>query len=333
LKSLIKVVLLALVLLVVSLAAGCGKTGGREVVAMVNGENIYSDELAEIVEEVKTAYEEYGMDFGGEEGAALLESLRRDILEQMIDNRLMIQEGKKLGSLNAEQVQEIMEPFKAQFTSEKEYRDFLAQLRLSEEEAAYILKLQDTVTSEVPVASEEEVRSYYEDNKEMMTNPERLQVRHILFFVDEGDKGYPVQHTEAEARKLAEDVIAELKQGRDFAELAREKSEDSGTRAQGGLYTFAEGEAVEAFAQAAHALKDGEFTTTPVKTEYGFHVIKREKLIPAGVQPFEEVRQQLTEQLTTEAKSAHFSSFMMEAKSKADIVNYLAEDGGNSSKG
>ena len=93
----------------------------------------------------------------------------------------------------------------------------------------------------------------------------------------------------------------ELKQGRDFAELAREKSEDSGTRAQGGPYTFAEGEAVEAFAQAAHALKDGEFTTTPVKTEYGFHVIKREKLIPAGVQPFEEVRQQLTEQITTEA--------------------------------
>jgi peptidyl-prolyl cis-trans isomerase C len=156
------------------------------------------------------------------------------------------------------------------------------------------------------------------------------QVKDLVY---EPEKGYPFRHTEEEARKLAEDVIAELKQGRDFAELAGEKSEDSGTRTDGGLFIFAEGEAVEAFARASHALKDGEYTTSPVKTEYGFHVIKREKVIPAGVQPFEEVRQQLTEKLTNEAKENRFSSFMMEAKSKADIVNNLAEDEGNSSNG
>ncbi len=332
-KYLIKAVFLALALLAVSLAAGCGNTGGREVAATVNGEKIYSDELAEIVEETKATYEKQGIDFSGEQGATMLESLRKDILDMMINNRLMLQEGKKLGSLNEEQIQEIIKPFKDQFSSEEEYRKYLSQIRVSEEEAAYILKLQDTLTSDVPVASEEEVRRYYEENKEMMSNPERLQVRHILFFIDEGDMGYPVQHTEAEARKLAEDAIAELKQGRDFAELAGEKSEDSGTRTQGGLFTFAEGEAVEAFARAAHALKDGEYTTSPVKTEYGYHVIKREKLIPAGVQPFEEVRHQLTEKLTNEAKETRFSSFMMEAKSKADIVNYLAEDKGNSPNG
>ena len=58
------------------------------------------------------------------------------------------------------------------------------------------MKLQDTLTSDVPVASEEEVRRYYEENKEMMSYPERLQVRHILFFINEGDKGYPFRHTE-----------------------------------------------------------------------------------------------------------------------------------------
>ncbi|HHU85355.1 MAG: peptidylprolyl isomerase [Pelotomaculaceae bacterium] len=333
-KYLIKTVFLALALLAVSLAAGCGgNTGDREVAATVNGEKIYSDELAEIVDETKAAYEKQGLDFSGDQGTALLESLRKDVLDLMINNRLMLQEGKKLGSLNVEQIQEIIKPFKAQFPSEEEYRNYLSQIRVSEEEAAYILKLQDTLTSDVPVASEEEVRRYYEENKEMMSYPERLQVRHILFFINEGDKGYPFRHTEEEARKLAEDVIAELKQGRDFAELAGEKSEDSGTRTDGGLFIFAEGEAVEAFARASHALKDGEYTTSPVKTEYGFHVIKREKVIPAGVQPFEEVRQQLTEKLTNEAKENRFSSFMMEAKSKADIVNNLAEDEGNSSNG
>ncbi len=332
-KYWIKAVFLALALLAVSLAAGCGNTGDRDVVATVNGENIYSDELTQIVDETKAAYEKQGMDFSGDQGTALLDSLRKDILEQMIDNRLMIQEGRKLGSLTAEQIQETMKPFKDQFPSEEAYQNILSQIRVSEEEAAYIFKLQDTLTREVPVASEEEVRRYYEDNKEMMSKPERLQVRHILFFINEGDKGYPVRHTEAEAKKLAEDAIAELNQGRDFAELAGEKSEDGGTRTDGGLFIFAEGEAVEAFARAAHALKDGEYTTSPVKTEYGFHVIKREKVIPAGVEPFEELRQRLTEELTNEAKETRFSSFMSEAKSKADIVSKLVEKEANSSNG
>ena len=56
----------------------------------------------------------------------------------MINNRLMLQEGKKLGSLNVEQIQEIIKPFKAQFPSEEEYRNYLSQIRVSEEEAAYI---------------------------------------------------------------------------------------------------------------------------------------------------------------------------------------------------
>ena len=325
-KYTIKLILLALALLAVSFAAGCGSLGiGKEVVATVNGEKIFSDELTQRVDEMKVNYEKQGVDFSGDKGTDLLESLRKDALEQMINNKLMLQEGKKLGSLTAEQVQETIKPFKEQFPSEEEYQKFLSQIKVSEEDAAYILNLQDKLTREVPAASEEEVRKYYEENKEMMAHPEQLQVRHILFFIDEGDKGYPVQHTDAEAKKMAEDAIAQLKQGKDFAELATEKSEDSGTRPNGGLFTFAEGEAVEAFSQAAQVLKDGEFTPAPVKTEYGYHVIKREKIIAASTESFEQVQQQLTEQLTNQAKEIRFSQFMMEAKSNSSIVNKLDE--------
>lgn len=316
-------ILLALLALI--LTAGCGSTGNKEVVATVNGENIFSDELAQSVDKMKGLYEKQGADFSGDKGASLLESLRKDILEQMINNKLMSQEGRKRGDLTAEQVQETIRPFKGQFPSEEQYQDFLAQTGVNEEDAAYILNLQRTLTGDVPAATVEEVRRYYEENKDMMSSPQRLQVRHILFFINEGDKGFPFRHTEAEARTLAEEAIAELKQGRDFADLAGEKSEDNGTRADGGLFIFAEGEAVEAFAQASQALKDGEITTAPVKTEYGYHVIKREQIIPAGVEPFEKVRAQLTEKLTNEAQEIRFSEFMMETKSKADIYNKLAE--------
>ncbi|OPZ74249.1 MAG: putative peptidyl-prolyl cis-trans isomerase Cbf2 precursor [Firmicutes bacterium ADurb.Bin456] len=318
-----------LALLIILLTAGCGGPGNREIVATVNGEKIFSDDLDKVVNKLKDLYVKQGADFSGDKGASLLESLRKDTLEQMINNRLMSQEGRKLGDLTAEQIQGTIQPFKGQFPSEEQYQDFLAQTGVSEEDAAYILNLQRTLTGEVPVATEEEVRRYYEENKDMMSSPQRLQVRHILFFINEGDKGFPYRHTEAEARALAEEAITELKQGRDFAGLAREKSEDNGTRADGGLFIFAEGEAVEAFAQASQALKDGEITPAPVKTEYGYHVIKREQIIPAGVEPFEKVRAQLTERLTSEAGERRFSEFMMETKSKADIYNKLAGKEGN----
>lgn len=155
--------------------------------------------------------------------------------------------------------------------------------------------------------------------------PEQLQVRHILFFVDEGDKGYPVKHTDAEAKQMAQDVIDQLEAGKDFSELAKEKSEDSGTKADGGLYTFSKGEAVPEFEDAAFALEDGEYTKTPVKTDYGYHVILREKLIPAETPSFEEVKDKIAEQLNDQAKQTKFSQFMQEAKNNADITNKLVD--------
>jgi len=324
-KNKIRTAFLALAVLAALAAAGCGNS----VVATVNGEKITSHELSQRVDEVKKSYEEQGLDFSGDKGKTLLDSLQREVLDQMINNKLMLQEARKFGPLTPEQVQEIIKPFKEQFPSEDEYKNFLEQIKISEEDAAYILNLQEQATRDVAPVSEADVRKYYDENKELFAVPEQLQVRHILFFVDEGDKNYPVKHTDEEARKLAESVIVQLNGGRDFAELAREKSEDSGTSADGGLYVFSEGEAVKEFADAAYALKEGEYTAKPVKTDYGYHVIKLEKKIPAGQESFEQVRERLTVQLNDQAKQDKFSEYMEEARSRAVIVNKLAEKEGN----
>lgn len=323
-----KILLLTLVALMILTLAGCG----QDVVATVNGEKITGAELSQRVDETKASMEKQGVDFSGDKGQTLMESLREQTLDEIINNKLLLQEARKSGKLTKQQVQDKIKLFKLQFSSAEEYNQFLAQIKMSEEDIAYILNLQDQVAKDIPPVSEDDVKKYYNDNKEQFARPEQLQVRHILFFVDDGSKGYPVQHTDADARQMAEDVIAQLKQGKDFAALAMEKSEDSGSKNDGGLYTFSPGDAVKEFSDAASVLSPGEYTQAPVKTEYGYHVIKMEKKIAAGQYSFEEIEQRLTEQLNQQAVSNKFSSIMQEAKNNAKIINKLTVKEENTSK-
>jgi len=316
----IKVFFLGLVLLVLAVAAaGCGE----DVVAAVNGEKITASELSQQVDQIKAELEERGLDFSGEQGKILMDSLEKEILNRMINNKLMIQEAKRFGTLTPEQVKEKMAEVKERFASGEEYESFLSQAGMTEEEAAYVMNLQEQLTKDIAPVSETEAREYYEANQEQFSRLEQLKVRHILFFVDDGTNNYPVKHTDAEAKKMAEEVIAGLNQGGDFAALAREKSEDEGTKVNGGLYIFSKGQAVEEFETAAYALSPGEYTGTPVRTEYGYHVIKMEEKIPAGQETFAQVKESLMEQLLQQAGQEKFNQFMQDAKDKADIVNNL----------
>jgi peptidyl-prolyl cis-trans isomerase C len=312
-------VVLGLLALIILIFAGCGEN----VVATVNGEKITRDELALQVNELKESYEQQGLDFSSDEGKTMLASLEKDTLEQMIETKIMLQEAKKIGKLEAQDVQEKIKPLKEQFPTETEYNTFLSQIKLSEEDVAYILYLQDEVTKDIAPVPEEELRKYYDENQEQFSQPEQLEVRHILFFVDDGTMGLPTQHSDAEAKKMATDIIALLDQGRDFAELAKEKSEDTGTKAEGGLYTASEAGTVPEFYAAAAALSVGEYTKEPVKTDYGYHLIKLEKVIPAEVESFDSVKDLLAEQLTDQAKQEKFNLYMQEAKDKSVIVNKL----------
>jgi peptidyl-prolyl cis-trans isomerase C len=86
---------------------------------------------------------------------------------------------------------------------------------------------------------------------------------------------------------------------------------------------------VPGFYTAAAALAVGEYTTEPVKTDYGYHVIKLEKIIPAEQQPFAEVKEVLATHLWDQAKQQKFNQFMKEAMDKAVIVNKLDKNQGN----
>lgn len=119
--------------------------------------------------------------------------------------------------------------------------------------------------------SEEDVKAYHESQV-----PDGTKVAHILVKEEE----------------QAKELIKELNDGADFAELAKEHSTDPGSAENGGEYELQSGQMVPEFEQAALQLEEGEMTEEPVKTQFGYHIIK---MITKGeVKPFEEVKDEVT---------------------------------------
>ncbi len=131
-----------------------------------------------------------------------------------------------------------------------------------------------------------------------------------------GDKEYSARHilvgTEAEAK----DIIAQLGKGGDFAKLAKEKSKDPGSQEKGGdLGWFAPAGMVKPFSEAVAKLQKGKYTTTPVQTQFGWHVIKLEDTRATQPPAFDEVKEGLQKQL----QQRNLEKLLTDLRAKAKI--------------
>lgn len=146
------------------------------------------------------------------------------------------------------------------------------------------------------IITDKEIEKYYDE--EIFGD---ISACHILIKPEYDDNASDEEKKEAEKKALkeAKEVIAKLKKGEDFAELAKEYSDDSSNSKSGGkLADFNHGQMVEAFEDAAKELKVGSYTTTPVKTEFGYHIILKtaQKDKPA----LKEVKDDIISDLTDE---------------------------------
>lgn len=146
------------------------------------------------------------------------------------------------------------------------------------------------------IITDKEIEKYYDE--EIFGD---ISASHILIKPEYDKNASDEEKKEAEKKALkeAKEVIAKLKKGEDFAELAKEYSDDSSNSKSGGkLADFNHGQMVEAFEDAAKDLKVGSYTTTPVKTEFGYHIILKtaQKDKPA----LKEVKDDIISDLTDE---------------------------------
>jgi peptidyl-prolyl cis-trans isomerase C len=129
-----------------------------------------------------------------------------------------------------------------------------------------------------------------------------------------GDKEYHARHILVGTEDEAKAIIAKLKGGAKFEDLAKQ-SKDPGSAGNGGDLDWASPASfVPEFSKAMTSLQKGAITETPVKTQYGYHVIKLEDSRPAKVPPLEEVKQQVAEQLQQRKLAAYREQLMTKAK-------------------
>jgi len=160
-----------------------------------------------------------------------------------------------------------------------------------------------------------DVQQAYNTNIEQYSQPEQVRASHILLKTEGKD--------DAAVKAKAEDLLKKAKAGADFAELAKANSEDEGSAKNGGdLDFFGRGRMVPEFDQVAFTLQPGQISDL-VKTQYGYHIIKVTDKKAASTRSIDEVRQQLTDQLSYERAQTQANEIAAqverEVKKPADI--------------
>jgi parvulin-like peptidyl-prolyl isomerase len=257
-----------------------------------------------------------------EAGQNVVEEFRKLKLEQLITNELLVQEAKDRGievsneemnnifdqqinalkqqnNLNEEQLEQAIQ--QQGFESMQQYKDMFFENNMN---GFLVNKLREEVVNEVEV-SDEEAKEFYNNNQQQFETAEQKKVSHILF--DEKSK--------------AEEVLAEINNGADFAEMAKEHS--TGPTAENGgdlgFVTAGERGLDATFRDAAMELNVGEVSSEPVETQFGFHLIKVTDFREAGVRGFEEVKSQIKNQLRSQKQSQTFQEFVESLREDAEI--------------
>ncbi len=161
------------------------------------------------------------------------------------------------------------------------------------------------------VVSDGEAKEFYEKNKAQFQKPAQVHARHILIKGDEAAAKKIIE----ELKGLKGDALKEK-----FIALAKEKSEGPSGPKGGDLGYFSPKQMVPAFDKAAFALKKGEITTAPVKTQFGYHVIYVEDKKDATTVPYEKVKGQIVQNLKQTQFRKMLEKSAKELKSKAEIV-------------
>jgi peptidyl-prolyl cis-trans isomerase C len=190
---------------------------------------------------------------------------------------------------------------------------------------AYLSELQKNADK---LVTEADVEQYYKDHP---TDFDEVRVRHILISTqpkeqpeedadsekkDKKPAEKPKAMTKEEARKKAQDLLARVRKGEDFAKLAKENSDDPGSKDKGGEYDFfGRGRMVPEFETAAFALKPGEISDL-VETQFGFHIIKLEERRAAASAGDQKVHQQIVDKLKQEKLEARIE----EISAHTDVV-------------
>ncbi|MDO9068942.1 MAG: peptidylprolyl isomerase [Deltaproteobacteria bacterium] len=207
---------------------------------------------------------------------------RKEMLDTMVIRELILQQASKDGLDKGAEIEEKLQDLKKRLIVES------------------FLKKKVEAGSQV---SDADLQKFYEQNKDKFKSGEQVRASHILLKTD----------------KEAKDVLAQIKAGGNFEELAKKYSADASSAKGGDLGWFGKGSMVPVFEKAALSLKEGQISDV-VKSDFGFHIIKLTGKRAAGIRPLEEVKEQIKGAIMPTKQQEVFQKIKEELKKAAKIT-------------
>ncbi|MEW5766637.1 MAG: peptidylprolyl isomerase [bacterium] len=310
---------------------GRGRQGGRIEIAQVNGEEISRVEY----QQTYKRYSDFYRRLYGDRFEEVAKDLPRQVVDDLIREKLLLREAKrwKIAVSDREIVAELQESFtdeegKFNQAAYNRYREQAPHgwWRNREESARddiVVRKLEGLVKATAKVTETdvvnyyqkeylsaelahifidpkhyikpEEIKTYFQQHRDDFKTEEKVKASHILVKLDEK----AALEEEAKVKEKIDGILAQIKAGADFADMAKKYSECPSGPKGGDLGFFGRGQMVKEFEEAAFGLSEGELSE-PVKTKFGYHIIRLEEKKPGQYKELEEVREKVIEEMVRE---------------------------------
>jgi parvulin-like peptidyl-prolyl isomerase len=313
----ILIIPVAAALLFVGAACGGGDDGDvpSNAVAVVGDQTVTKAEFDRLLNQARSSYKESKRKFP-EPGTDEYVQLRDQIVSYLVQRAQFAEEAEERDiEVSEEQVDKRLNQLVQQFFdgNKKKYEQQLKENGVTEDQVRSDIEAQliqeelfKEVTKDVKV-SDAEAQKYYRENKEQYSTPAQRDVRHIL--------------VKKNQKALADSLAAQLRDGANFAQLARRHSQDPGSKKAGGKLEISRGQTVAPFDKVAFSLPKNRISD-PVRTQFGWHVIEPLSAVkPPKTTPFKQVKEAIRQQLLQTKKNEKSSNYVEELK-KGDEVDY-----------
>ncbi len=317
---------LCLALLVGCLAlpfAFCANTVVEEIVARVNNQIITRTEYDRSKEQLKQEVQQQDP----ANADKVYAEREKDVLRDMIDQQLLLEKGKDLGitadtelikklddmrkEMKLDSMEALEKAAEAQGVSYEDFKQHMREQIISQQVIGH------EVGSRMSVTSEEE-QKFYDQHKEQLNHPEQVRLSEILVSTENKAGGTESADQLAAAKVKADDLLAQIRKGAKFDDIAK-KNSNGPTAAQGGdLGYFKRGQLAKELDDIVFALKPGD-TSDVIRTRQGFIILKVSEHQSAGIPPLDEIKPRVDDAIYMEKLQPALRAYLTKLREDAFI--------------
>ncbi len=300
----------------------------KDVAVMVNGVEIKESAVMNLIGAQLAKIDQQSASIPSSVAEQYKKQLREQALEQLIRRQLLDEKIKEsdIKITDEDVTKKIEEIASDQNISLEEFKRTLEQNNQDFDSVKEDVRKQLTRNKFMEAqwagktdATEEEAKEYYEENKKRFDVPEHIRVSHILIQYAQDDPNADPNAAQAKAKAKAQDLLQQVKDGADFAELAKAHSDCLSAPKGGDLGFFPRGYSTPKFEKVAFELEIGEVSDV-VETEYGCHIIKATGHEDASVVSFEQAKDDIIQELKEKKRTEFAEKYISSLKAEAKIV-------------